>query len=63
MLYLKLPLTFLGYILSWTTTKAIATTFKVDENSIKGRFDPLKIQGLLKTMRTLLYNNKGRELS
>ena len=39
MLYLKSPLTSLSYILSWTTTKALATTFKVDENSLKGRFN------------------------
>ena len=39
MLYLKSPLTSLGYILSWTTTKALATTFKVDENSLKGLFN------------------------
>lgn len=39
MLYLKSPLTSLGYILSWTTTKALATTFKVDENSLKELFN------------------------
>ena len=39
MLYLKSPLTSLSYILSWTTTKALATTFKVGENSLKGRFN------------------------
>ena len=39
MLYLKSPLTSLGYILSRTTTKALATTFKVDENSLKGLFN------------------------
>ena len=39
MLYLKSPLTSLGYILSWTTTKGLATTFKVDENLLKGLFN------------------------
>ena len=54
MLYLKSPLTSLGYILSWTTTKALATTFKVDK---KGHFKEFpKIQGLFKTMWTRLYN-------